>query len=441
MVLVGVCKLCPVSCCGACASLLFLAVSFLWSHLSDVACPWRCGAPLWVGWVCLGPGGDPEKFKKAQQAYEVLKNPEKRKLYDQGGLEAVERGEARGATRRQRTRDVVRPLPCKLEDLYNGRTRKFAVHRTVLCKTCTGSGCKAGKSEVHCTSCRGRGVKVIVRRMGPMIQQMQVACDECRGEGTSIAPEDKCPACNGQKLAPKRERKTVEVAIEKGMKDNQKITLRGACVFVRARACVGAWVRGCVGAYATRVCGMSCAHFVPHIVCSGIADEEPGKDPGDLVFVLQVAKHPLFRRRGADLYMDKDITLLQALTGVEFVLEHMDGASLLCQQSHITRACGPGHDRVTLVLRLLMQVSSMSSRPSPERLLAWTRSRLFATWACPSVMSTSPRATCSSSSTSPSPQMAPCPPSRWLCSRPLSLAPRRRHPWWMRTWRRCTWPP
>lgn len=232
-------------------------------------------------------GGDAEKFKKAQQAYEVLSKPEKRKLYDKGGMEMVERGEARGSTRRQRTRDVVRPLPCTLEEVYNGKTRKFAIHRTVLCKTCTGSGCKAGRSENHCDSCNGRGVKVMVRRMGPMIQQMQVACEDCRGQGTSIAPEDKCPDCAGKKLNRSRERKVVEVVIEKGMTDNTKITLRG------------------------------------------MADEAPGKEAGDLVFVLQMKKHAVFKRRGADLYMDKDVTLLEALTGVKFVLEHMDGHKTL----------------------------------------------------------------------------------------------------------------
>ena len=59
-----------------------------------------------------------------------------------------------------------------------------------------------------------------------------------------------------------------------------------------------------------------------------MADEAPGKEAGDLVFVLQMQKHAVFKRRGADLYMEKDITLLEALTGVKFVLEHMDGVCL-----------------------------------------------------------------------------------------------------------------
>ena len=286
------------------------------------------GTPRMLGSVCLVvtlltlavslPGGDAEKFKKAQQAYEILGKPEKRKLYDQGGLEAVERGESRKNTRRDRTRDVVRPLPCTLEEVYNGKTRRFAIHRTVLCGACTGSGCKSGKSEIHCDTCNGRGVRVVIRRMGPMIQQMQMACDDCRGEGTSIAAEDRCPSCNGNKLSSARQRKVVEVAIEKGMKDNEKITLRG------------------------------------------MADEAPGKEAGDLVFVLQMQKHAVFKRRGADLYMDKDITLLEALTGVKFVLEHMDGALLASAVS-----IGLAHTKPAMAIHA--QGTSTSSPRNRER--------------------------------------------------------------------------
>lgn len=58
---------------------------------------------------------------------------------------------------------------------------------------------------------------------------------------------------------------------------------------------------------------------------SGHADEEPGKEPGDLVFVLQQRQHELFTRRRSDLIMKKKITLLEALTGLKFVLTHLDG--------------------------------------------------------------------------------------------------------------------
>lgn len=230
-------------------------------------------------------GGDVEKFKKAQQAWDILGDEKKRAAYDKGGLEGVENKHSAMSRRQAKTQDVVRPFPVTLEELYNGKTKRFAITRNALCKKCEGSGCKPGKTENHCDGCNGRGVRVVVRRMGPMIQQMQVACPDCEGEGNSISPEDKCTDCRGNKVA--RERKVVEVHVEKGMRDNDKVVIRS------------------------------------------MADESPGREAGDLVFVVKQKKHDVFKRRGADLHMTKDVTLLEALTGVRFVLEHMDGQKYL----------------------------------------------------------------------------------------------------------------
>lgn len=246
-------------------------------------------------------GGDPEKFKKISKAYEILGDEEKRKLYDEGGEEAVDSGGGPGASdifssmfgggggrgRRgpRKGEDITHALKVSLEDLYNGRTFKLKVTRDTLCSGCSGSGCIAGAKEEDCESCDGRGVKIQIRRMGPMIQQMQAPCEECRQSGKKIAPGDRCKECSGKKV--QQEKKVLEVGIEKGMKHNDKITFRGQ------------------------------------------ADEAPGMEAGDLVFVVQEKKHDVFVRKGTDLVLEKKITLLEALTGVRFLVDHLDKHQVL----------------------------------------------------------------------------------------------------------------
>jgi DnaJ family protein A protein 2 len=193
-----------------------------------------------------------------------------------GGGREEERGPQKG-------KNVMFKLPVTLEDMYIGATKKIRFTRKRVCNTCDGKG---GSKVSTCTSCRGRGVKVVVRQVGPgMIQQMQMQCDECDGKGESCDPRFICKTCRGGKV--KDEKTTLEVHVNKGMKTGSKITFRDA------------------------------------------SDELPGVRAGDLVVVLNESKHDRFIRKGPHLYHKKKITLLQALTGFQFPLVHMDGRVLV----------------------------------------------------------------------------------------------------------------
>jgi len=146
------------------------------------------------------------------------------------------------------------------------------------------------KGVQQCSNCNGRGVTVQTIRMGPMIQQMQAACDACGGEGKSFKT--------------KKEREVLEVHIQKGSPDGHKIQFRE------------------------------------------MADEHPDADAGDVVFVVKQDEHKIFKRKGADLFIEKDISLVEALCGFETEVTHLDGRKLLIKTSpgDIIRPMAQGFD-------------------------------------------------------------------------------------------------
>lgn len=248
-----------------------------------------------------------DKFKEISHAYEVLSDSGKRELYDQYGEEGLSGDGPGGATaedlfshifggafgggggRRQPTgprkgKDMTHTLKVSLEDLYKGKTAKLAVQRNIICSKCDGKGGKDGAMR-QCHGCGGRGVRITVRQLGPMLQQVQQACSECDGAGEVIAAKDRCKGCIGKKTT--SERKVLEVFIDKGMREGQRITFAGE------------------------------------------ADQAPGTLAGDVVIMLAEKPHDRFRRSGDDLLFEAKIDLLTALAGGQFAINHLDNRTLL----------------------------------------------------------------------------------------------------------------
>lgn len=131
-------------------------------------------------------------------------------------------------------------------------------------------------------------MQVRIQQLGPgMMQQIQSMCQECHGEGERVDPKLRCKKCNGRKV--NRERKILEVSVDKGMEDGQKVTF------------------------------------------SGEGDQEPGLEPGDIIIVLDEKAHSLYKRNGSDLVMKMDISLTEALTGMRKTIKTLDERTLVIQ--------------------------------------------------------------------------------------------------------------
>ncbi|XP_034443368.1 dnaJ homolog subfamily A member 4 [Hippoglossus hippoglossus] len=243
-----------------------------------------------------------ERFKHISQAYEVLSDPKKRDLYDQGGEQAIKEGGMGGGTspmdifnmffggggrmqRERKGKNVVHQLSVTLEEMYNGATRKLGLQKNVICEKCDGYGGKKGALE-KCSTCKGRGVQIKVQQIGPgMIQQIQSMCSDCQGQGDRFNAKDRCKTCNGQKV--ERKKKILEVHIDKGMKDGQRLTFQDE------------------------------------------GDHEPGLEPGDVIIVLDQKEHSAFQRREDVLTMKMNIKLVEALCGFKKTIQTLDDRTLV----------------------------------------------------------------------------------------------------------------
>ncbi|EED12870.1 DnaJ domain protein (Mas5), putative [Talaromyces stipitatus ATCC 10500] len=172
-----------------------------------------------------------------------------------------------------------------LEDLYKGKTVKFASTKNVVCGLCKGKGGKDKATAKQCSTCGGQGYKEVLTRMGSMLTSSMAPCTVCDGQGSFFSPKDKCKKCKGKKVT--EEKKMLEIYIPRGAKEGDRVVLEGE------------------------------------------ADQVPDQEPGDIVFHLVETEHPVFRRAGPDLTADLEITLAEALAGFSRVaLKHLDGRGI-----------------------------------------------------------------------------------------------------------------
>ncbi len=247
------------------------------------------------------------KFKEINEAYDTLKDAQKRAAYDRFGHAAFEQGGARpngfgpeftssmsdifedifgdfvgaqrnrGGQSRLRGSDLRYNLEITLEEAFLGRTVEIDVPTLVACHTCEGTGAKPGTGMSTCKHCSGHG-KV---RAAQGFFTIERTCPVCQGRGQIL--ENPCTDCGGQ--GRKQENRKLSVDIPKGIEDGTRIRLANE------------------GEAGLR-----------------------GGPPGDLYIFISVKPHDLFHRDGADLYARVPIAMTTAALGGEFEVPTLDAA-------------------------------------------------------------------------------------------------------------------
>lgn len=246
------------------------------------------------------------KFKEINQAYEVLSDAKKRSAYDQFGHAGIDGSAGRGGAgagdfgdifgdmfgdifggRRgggqqggQRGSDLRYNLEITLEEAVNGTEQKIRIPVLVTCDSCAGSGAKAGSSPVTCSMCHGHGQV----RMQQGFFTVQQTCPTCRGTGKQI--KDPCGKCYGQGRV--KDEKTLSAKIPAGVDTGDRIRLSG----------------------------------------EGEAGQQ-GAPSGDLYIDIQVKRHAIFNRDGANLSCEVPISFVTACLGGEIEVPTLGGKASL----------------------------------------------------------------------------------------------------------------
>jgi molecular chaperone DnaJ len=264
-----------------------------------------------------------EKFKEAAEAYEVLRDPQKKARYDQfghagvngqggfgGGVEFdVEdifsrfgdifgggffgedifgggRTRSRGGRRQPGTpgSDMKIRMPLTLEEIAFGTEKTLKVKKQVVCDTCSGTGAASDSDFETCGTCNGMGeVRQVTRTMLGQMVNVQ-PCPTCQGEGRII--KNKCKTCNGEGRVKGEE--TIKVSIPSGVSNGNYITLRG----------------------------------------QGNAGRRGGQ-AGDLIVLIEEKEHEHFVRDGNNIYYDLGLSIPDAVLGSEQEVPTLKGKAKL----------------------------------------------------------------------------------------------------------------
>ena len=272
---------------------------------SDIKAAFRKQAMQWHPDRNPGDNDAEHRFKEINEAYEILKDADKRAAYDRFGHAAFEHGGIGAAAHgfgsdfattssdifddlfgmggrrgrgsgRERGADLRYNMEISLQEAYAGKTAQIRIPTSVTCEACSGTGAKSGTKPKACPMCGGQG-RV---RQAQGFFTLERTCPNCQGRGQVI--DSPCASCAGSGRVT-RER-TLSVNIPPGVEDGTRIRLASE------------------GEAGVR-----------------------GGPPGDLYIFLSIGAHPFFQRDGADLHCRVPVSMVTASLGGEFEVPTIDG--------------------------------------------------------------------------------------------------------------------
>lgn len=246
------------------------------------------------------------KFKEINEAYEVLSNPEKRKIYDAYGEDGLKGGfgqgfggfegfsdvsdifgdvfesffgdfSARSKRRTRRGEDLKFEVEISLEDAFKGKKLDFEYERIDICPKCSGVGARDRSSVKKCPHCNGRGRVSYSQGFFSFTQ----TCPKCHGEGTFIA--DKCSQCNGNGVVNSKNK--ISVKIPQGVENGTVLRIRNE------------------------------------------GDVNKFGDAGDLYLEIKIKHHHHFERNGNDIIYNINVNVIDLMLGVEVDIPLIDGGT------------------------------------------------------------------------------------------------------------------
>jgi molecular chaperone DnaJ len=320
--------------------------------------------------------GNEAKFKQVNEAYQVLSDDGKRSKYDQygSGFENAQQGYGGGAQggfggfdtsgfsggfqngsadfdfgnlndifsdffgggmgreerETKRGRDISTEVQISFSDSIFGTNRKILITKTSNCLTCHGSGAKTGSPMTTCKTCNGQGkIRESKRTIFGNIANTKI-CEVCGGEGE--VPKEICETCRGKGVL--RREEEVSIVIPAGIRDGEMIRMTG----------------------------------YGEAISKGTT--------GDLYIKINVASHGIFKREGNDLVMNLNLKLSEALLGVEYPIQTLDGEIKVTIPEGVTineilRVRGKGvpvskNKRGDLLIKLNIKLPGRLSRKSRE---------------------------------------------------------------------------
>jgi len=263
------------------------------------------------------------QFQKISEAYSILIDSTKRQQYDKCGMDFVKNqseggpgfnsedvfsqffggnspfGFNFGGDNHQKPQDDIQvKVKVSLEQIYNEETLDINYPQKTFCKDCIGTGSK-NKTKPECIECNGKGQRVQVVRMGPMIQQMVQECNKCEGTGKFISSSDYCSTCKGVSYIVKT--KLIKVPLKNGLNTGNKIQFEN---------------KG--------------HHFID--------------SKTNLIICIEIKEHSTFTRNGNNLMTTVNLELYQALFGFDKIIKHLDGTML-----HISNSSKIEDDDVKII--------------------------------------------------------------------------------------------